>query len=174
MLETTADYGELSNANLEETRMELQKSLRQLSNKRRLEGTLADTLESYGIQLEKSRKIMAESWAMQVERCRKDSPGNGSFCFHPGHDDARRFLDDHNGDQNTLKLINAQVYSMTRDEYQAERDAKYEAMATIDRELLLREAKVKHQQADAAYDAGIQRIPKYTLATDQEITELPF
>ena len=121
--EEEAKYSDLTNANLEESYMELQKSLRQLSNKRSLEGTLADTLESYGIQLEKSRKILAESWGLQVERCRKDSPGNGSFSFHPGHDNAARFLADHDGPQVMLKAINAGVYNMTLEQYQAERDA---------------------------------------------------
>ena len=161
MVEATAGYGDLSNANLDESRMELQKSLTQLSNKRGQEGTLDDTLQKYDILLEKSRKILDESWAMQAARLRRDTQGNASFSFHPEHDDAARFLADHDGLQVVLNGIKAQVYSLTLDAYQAERDTKYEAMANIQYELLRREADVKVQQAEAAFDAGIQRIPHY-------------
>ena len=161
MVEATAGYGDLSNANLDESRMELQKSLTQLSNKRSQEGTLEDTLQKYDILLEKSRKILDESWAMQAARLRRDTQGNASFCFHPEHDDAARFLADHNGPQVLLNDIKAQSYGMTLDEYEAERDAKHEAMANIRYELVRREADVKIQQAESAFDAEIQRIPHY-------------
>ena len=172
IVEAEAKYRDLTNADLEKAYMKLQKSLTQLSNKRSQEGTLADTLESYGIQLEKSRKILAESRATQAERCRKDTPGNGSFSFHPGHDDAKKFLDDHNGDQETLKNINAHAYNMILEEYETERDAKREEIANIVYELAQRDAVDKYRQADAAHAAEIQRILKYN--SGQEISELPF
>ena len=161
MVEATAGYGDLSNANLDESRMELQKSLTQLSNKRSQEGTLEDTLQKYDILLEKSRKILDESWAMQAERLRRDTQGNASFCFHPDHDNAARFLADHDGPQVLLNAIKNQTYSMTLEEYETERDARHVEIATIRRELLRRESDLKIQQAETAFDAEIQRIPKY-------------
>ena len=99
MVEATTDYSDLSNANLDDSRMELQKSLTQLSNKRSHEGTLEDTLESYNLLVEKSRKILGKSWVMQAERLRKDTQGNASFRSHPDHDNAARFLAAHDGPQ---------------------------------------------------------------------------
>ena len=50
---------------------------------------------------------------------------------------------------------------MTLEEYETERDAKRVEIASIRYELARRESDVKIQQAEAAFDAEIQRIPKY-------------
>ena len=68
---------------------------------------------------------------------------------------------DHDGPQVLLNAIKNQTYSMTLEEYETERDARYVEIATIRRELLRRESDLKIQQAETAFDAEIQRIPKY-------------
>ena len=161
MAEATAGYSDMTNGNLEHARMKLQKSVTQLGNKRSREGTLDDTLKSYGDLLEKSRQIVAESWAGQAERLRKDTPGNPSFHLHPDHDEAEKILADHDGPQVVLNTIKAQAYDMTLEEYETERDTKRVAMASIQYELGRRESDAKIQQANAAFDAEIQRIPNY-------------
>ena len=161
MAEVTAGYSDESNAHLEHVRMELQKSITELGSKRSRDGTLEDTLKNYSDLLEKSHQIVAGSWDGQAARLRRDNPGNASFNLHPAHDDAEKILADHDGPQVLLNAIKAQTYNMTLDEYATERDAKRVEIASIRYELARRESDVKIQPAEAAFDAEIQRIPKY-------------
>ena len=107
-------------------------------------------------------KIVDESIATQVTRLRKDGwAGNASFNHLPGYLEAKDMIADHDGPQVVLNTIKAQAYDMTLEEYETERDTKRVAMASIQYELARRESDAKIQQANAAFDAEIQRIPNY-------------
>jgi len=164
MAEVTAGYSDETNGHLEHVRMEMEKSITQLSNKRTEEGTLDDALDAYDGLVDKSRKILAESWVGQAGRLKKDGwhgTGNCSFNLHPEHDRAEKIIADHEGPQVLLNTIKSLTYGMTLEETETERDAKRVEIASIRYELARRESYVKIQQAEAAFDAEIQRIPKY-------------
>ena len=105
---------------------------------------------------------MDESIAAQVTRLRKDGwGGNASFSHLPGYLEAKDIIADHDDPQVLLNAIKNQTYSMTLEEYETERDARRVEIATIRRAVLRRESDLKSQQAEAAFDAEMQRIPKY-------------